>query len=110
MFRLLDEVETTGVGNTFVLPYTVLNHTIDCYFTNSGGSVTALTVDLEGSIDGQKWYTLASHEFTSDELNDKKAMFHSVDRMVSYIRANIITLTETGTTKIYVRYIPESRR
>jgi len=109
MIKLIDGVQETGAGNSFVLPYTVKDHTIDCYFTNSGGSVTALTVNLEGSIDGSRWFILASYSFTSDDLSNKQTMFHATDKMVTYIRANITTLTETGTTAVYVRYILEKK-
>jgi len=100
---LLNGVETTGVSD-FIVVKKVPIQTVVCHFTNTGGSVTALTVDLEGSLDTTNWLTLKSYEFDTTELAAKKTGFHLVNKMMPYIRANITTLTETGTTAVYVKY------
>ena len=103
-FINLNGVETTATGDTIELPGMVSSHTVDCYFDTSGGGVTALTIDLEGSIDNSKWYSLASHDFDTAELAAKRAMIHVVNKPVTYVRCHITTLTETGTTTVYARY------
>ena len=101
---LLKEVEATGAGGGLLINGKS-EHTVEVIFTNSGGSVTALTVDLEGSIDGgTNWYTLKSYPFSAAELVAKKTAFSVVDRRFEWVRANITTLTETGTTKVTVTY------
>jgi len=99
---LLKNVTATGAG----LPVIVADqdtHTVECYFTTTG-SVTALTVALEGIIDSSHWETLASHVFSGAELTAKQTMFHVVGKKVNRVRANITTLAETGTTAITVYY------
>jgi len=111
MVLLLDGVEATGAG----LAYRVgdgqrikfLNkYTVQIWWTNSGGSVTAMTVDLEGSLNGSHWFTLASHGLTAGEITAKAAMYHVEGKVIEYVRGNITALTETGTTKVYVGFSP----
>lgn len=101
---LLNGVETTGVSSGIKANNTGM-YTMACHFVNSGGSVTALTVNMEGSIDYSHWYNLKSYPlntYDTAEIANAQAMFHVVNKDVNYIRANITTLTETGTTAVYV--------
>ncbi|MBF0399959.1 MAG: hypothetical protein HQL90_04255 [Magnetococcales bacterium] len=109
--RLLDGVTATGASSA-VKVKNAMQHAVQANFTNSGGSVTALTVDLEGTINNQGeidaatavWFQLASHAFTAGELSAQAAQFTVAVGPERYIRANITTLTETGTTAVYVRH------
>lgn len=109
LMTLLKTVEATGTGTEHDMGQMYSKFTVQIVFTNAGGSVTALTVDLEGSTDGVKWFTLASHILSADELTAKAAMFHVINKSVRYLRGNIITLTETGTTAVTVKAIAERR-
>lgn len=100
---LLSGVTVTGEGSSAHVSG-ASTHTVHVHFTNSGGSVTALTVDLEGSIDDSHFFTLKSYALNGTELTAKQAMFHVVNKSVNFVRANITTLTETGTTAVYVYY------
>lgn len=83
------------------------HHTIQVNFTNTGGSVTALTVDLEGNLTGDNNYfaQYGTHAFTAGELTAKSAVFHVTNRPAGWIRSNITILTATGTTKINIYYL-----
>jgi len=100
---MLNGVEATGASAS-VKTSKVKDHTIAAWFTNSGGGVTALTVDLEGSLDNTNWFQLDTHVFSAGELTAQKAMFHIVNKPVNYVRLNITTLTETGTTAVFAQY------
>lgn len=101
---LLHGVTVTGEStNVYVNGMDV--HTVQVVFTNTGGSVTALTVDLEGSLDNTTWFTLKSYALSGTELTAKTAMYHVVNKGVNHIRANITTITETGTTAVTVKYM-----
>jgi len=114
---LLNGVTVTGAGGVISVPVPFpqaigtmpnivpSNHTVQATFTNSGGSVTALTVALEGSIDDTNYVSLVSHVFTAGELIAKTALFVVSAVNVSRVRANITTLTETGTTAVYVYHL-----
>jgi hypothetical protein len=54
-----------------------------------GGTVvaTAVTVDLEGSLDDTTWVQLARHAFSAGEISAEAAMFHVIDKPVKYVRA-----------------------
>ena len=100
--------EATGVGaNGKLFVAGNPHHTIQVDFTNTGGSVTALTVDLEGNLTGNDNYfaQYGTHAFTAGELTAKSAIFHITNRPAGCIRSNITTLTATGTTKINVYYL-----
>ena len=102
-YTLLSGVEAAGAGQAYETRNA--EFTVEVTFANSGGSVTALVVDLEGSIDGVVFYQLASHTLSAGELSANKAMFHVVNKRVRYVRGNITTLTETGTTSVTVKYL-----
>ena len=103
---LLSGVEATGAGAPAGLTGSTFTAAVE--FTNSGGSVTALTVAIEGSLDGTKWFALATHTLTAGELSAGQAMFHITNKYVRFVRANITTLTETGTTAVTVKISPEA--
>jgi len=67
------------------------------YQVVASGSPTAITIRIEGSIDGIKWFELATHSFNADEITNQAAMFHIVGRVVPKVRAVGVTLTG-GTT------------
>lgn len=87
---LLNAVTATGASTEFVLTVPGREHTIQMNIT---GAPTAVTVDLEGSLDGVKWHQLATHPFSAAELTAESAMFHVTNKPISRIRANLTTLT-----------------
>lgn len=99
---LLNGVEATGTS-TAVYMEKSNPITVDLYFTNTGGTVTALVIDTEGSSDNSHYHQLASHTLDAAELTANKAAFHIVDKLFDYIRLNITTITETGTTSVFAR-------
>ena len=102
MQTLLSAVATTGAGSSFHLGdgkrITFLHkHAVMWYFTvGSGDAVTALTLALEGSLDGVHWFTLGTSSASADELTNQCGAFTIIDKLVEYVRANITTLTKTG--------------
>lgn len=57
------------------------------------GAPSAVTVDIEGSFDGETFFQIAQHVMTAGELTATKAMFHIAGKPVMFIRANLTTLT-----------------
>lgn len=119
MITLLNEAVVIGVGLGFKLSGInkdgVKDHTVDISFVDVNASITALIVDLEGTIDGDNisdanaiWFQMDRHAFLAAELTAKKAMFQSLNIPVCRVRANITTLTgEDGVNDlITVRYQP----
>jgi len=113
---LLNGVEETGAGSAFGVPLPFHSapggvpnivpsqHNVQVTFTTTG-AVTALTVALEGSIDTVNFVSLVSHEFTAGELSAKTALFTVSAIGVQQVRANILVLTETGTTAVFVYHL-----
>lgn len=99
---LFNGVETAGTSSAVYIEKSN-PVTIDLYFTNTGGTVTALVIDAEGSSDNSHYHQLASHTLDAAELTANKAAFHIVDKLFDYIRLNITTITETGTTSVFAR-------
>jgi len=73
-----------------------------------GGTVvaTAVTVALEGSLDGTTYAALASHALVAAEISAEAAIFHVIDKPVRYVRANLTTLTGGTDPTITVKYEP----
>jgi len=88
--KLLDAVTATGAGTTWPVRMKPRNHTVQVTIT---GVPTAVTIDLEGSLDDTTWVSLASHIMSAGELTATAAMFHVVDKPVRYVRLNLILLT-----------------
>lgn len=91
---LLNAVAVTGAGSTVDLGYTCERHSMSITFVDT---VDALTVDLEGSVDGVNFTQLYQLVFTAAELVAKVAMVN-VFKPARYIRANVITITNPGAT------------
>ncbi len=97
----LNAVTATGAGSAIAATRTI-DHSLQVTFT---GTVTALTIDLEGSLDGVDWFSLTNgtgYAFTAAEITAKAALVNVSDSLVNNVRANITTYTGTGAvTAIY---------
>jgi hypothetical protein len=64
-----------------------------------GGGLSALTVNLEGSLDGTNWFTL---DQTTNATGETR---HVAGKPVRYIRANIVTSTvSSGSPTVTVNF------
>ena len=90
--RLLDAVTATGAGGSVRMNQKPHAHTIQAMM---GGTVvaTAVTIDVEGSLDDSTWFQLVQHAFSAGEITAEGAMFHLADMPIKYIRSNLTTLT-----------------
>ena len=91
---LLNAVTSTGAGPIKDLAFLVKDHTVQVTTT---GDPTAVTVTLEGSIDGVTFFTLVTTAFDAGEITADAAIFHLIDVPVTFVRVNLTTLT-AGTT------------
>ena len=89
-FKFLDAATSTGASNSIPVRKIMQDHTVQATIT---GAPSAVTVDLEGSLDGDNWFQLGTHPFTAGELTAAQAMFHVVEKPVRYVRLNLTTLT-----------------
>ncbi len=103
--KLLDAATTTGASTTWAVRMKPRNHTVQFTIT---GAPTAVTVDLEGSLDDITWISLASHIATAGELTAAAAMFHVVDKPIRYARVNLTTLTGGAAPTVTVLYEGET--
>jgi len=100
---LLTNVTSTGTGSTqFVGSHVHVAWAVD--FSNAGGSCTALVVDLECSLDEVNWFVADTITFSASELTAEVAGSFASDKLLECVRANVTTLTDTGTTTISVQY------
>jgi len=99
--KLLDAATATGVSTSHPVRMKPRNHTVQFTIT---GAPTAVTVDLEGSLDDTTFVSLASYVMTADELTATAAMFHVVDKPVRFIRVNLKTLTAGTAPTVTVLY------
>lgn len=109
--KILDAVTTTGAG-TSIRMFKTPRHTIHMEFTDVTGAISALTVRLEGSLNGDftKAINLTSpdHVWTAAELAAKAADIFINNELISFIRANVITATTSGTYQINAWYVGDS--
>ena len=100
-FKFLDAATATGASNDMPVRKIIKDHTVYASIT---GAPTAVTVDLEGSLDGTNWVQLATHPFTAGELTATQAMFHVIDKPVRFVRVNLTALTGGTSPTVTVLY------
>ena len=105
--KLLDEVLVTGASSTWRIRRLVTEHVVQ---VTMGGDVvaTAVTVDLEGSLDDSNWFTLISHPLSGAEIIAEGAMFHVNNKLVLFVRVNLTTLTGGTNPTVTVIYDGEA--
>lgn len=101
----LDAATATGESSIKALPFLVSAHSVQATIT---GAPTAVTVDLEGSLDGETFFVLATHPFTAGELTAAAALFHVIERPVNFVRVNLLTLTAGTAPTVTVKYDGDS--
>lgn len=99
--RLLEAATVTGVSPKWNIRAGSIEHTIQCVCT---GNPTAVTTELEGSLDGVTWYQLAAHIWTSAEITAQAAMFHVSSKLVTNVRVNLSTLTGGASPSVTCLY------
>ena len=118
--QLLNAATATGAGN-WAKGYKTSKHVVE---VTTSAVMTALTVDLEGTIDTRaqaSGYTAASvsltdptlaapgHVFTAAELTAKRSVFFIINELTEFVRANILTYTPaSGSPTVTVKYLGES--
>lgn len=101
------DITTTETGSTHQLEEIAEEHTVQVSWSvTSTRAITALTIDLEGSLDGTNWFQLASHALESAAITAKADMFHVTCKPVAYVRQKVsaITLSGTGTALLKILY------
>lgn len=98
---LLSAVVATGAGSSYMCGSGIEAHTVQAAIT---GAPTAVTVDLEGSLDGTTWFQLDTHAFSAGELTATGAMWHVVNKVIKYVRANLATLTAGTSPTVTVKW------
>ncbi|HEX8949621.1 MAG TPA: hypothetical protein VF790_11700 [Dissulfurispiraceae bacterium] len=90
VYTLLSKVTATGAGTaqTLYKPMHLFNCNVVLDASPNSSAISAYTVNLEGSIDGVTYGTLATD--SSPNLT-----FQAVDKPVNYIRGNLVSITST---------------
>ena len=99
-------IQLSGISANTYKVTNAESHTIQASFVENNGNITALTVDLDGSLDDVTFFTLASEVFSASQITAKAAMFHVVNKTVRYVRINVSAITDTGdgTSTVNVLY------
>jgi len=98
---ILDAATATGAGSALkVSPF----NTTHSYAATITGAPTAVTVVLEGSLDGTTWFTLGTHAFSAGELTATAAYVVVAAMPVESVRANLTVLTGGTTPTVTVKY------
>lgn len=98
---LLNAVTSTGVGPAKGLSRLIDKHVLQVDIT---GGPSAVTVILEGSIDGNDFGIISTHAFSAADLTNTTAIFFDLDSPLLHIRLNLTVLsggTAPTVTAIY---------
>ena len=87
---LLNAATATGVGTAKDFSRLIDKHALQVTTT---GDPTAVTVTLEGSLDGTNFFTVGTHAFVAADITADGAMFFDVDSPCLHVRVNLTVLT-----------------
>lgn len=90
--RTLNGVGAAGPGTSYALQPSVYSYS---FTVIPVGSVSACTVNLEGSLDGTAWFTLATVS-TTDANWANGELVHVVNKPVNFIRGNLTSIAGGG--------------
>jgi len=71
---------------------------------STNGSPTELTIEIDGTINGEDFTCIAKHVLTQSELLNNTAIFHVVNKPVPVIKAKITALSGGLSPEISVYY------
>lgn len=101
VYTCLNAATSTGAGTVYSLTPAVHSYTMS---VATSGTVTAATVNLEGSLDNVHWYPLGVAASTDANWSSGE-MIHVAFKPVNYIRANLVSISGggsiTATVSIY---------
>ncbi len=98
---LLVAATATGVGPAKAFSKLIDKHVIQVVNT---GDPTAVTVLLEGSLDGTNFDIIGTHAFTAADIVNDGAIFFDVDSPCLHVRVNLTVLTGGTTPTITAIY------
>ena len=88
--KLLTAATSTGAGPAKDFSKLIDKHSLQVTTT---GDPTAVTVTLEGSLDGTNFFTIGTHAFVAADITADGAMFFDADKPCLHVRANLTVLT-----------------
>jgi len=103
--KFLNGATAIGASTSHSVRMKSRNHTVQVTIT---GAPTAVTVDLEGSLDNTTFNSLADYVLTAADLTAAAAMFHVVDKPVRYVRVNVTNLVGGTAPTVTVLYEGET--
>jgi len=101
----LSAVTSTGASGAKEFRRLVDSHALQVTIT---GAPSAVTVTLEGSLDGTTFSTIGTHAMSAGELTATKAMYFDVDMPVLWVKANLTVLTGGSSPTVTVTYAGDS--
>ncbi len=103
--KLLDGAINVGSSGSWAVRMKTRNHTVQVTIM---GVPSAVTVDLDGSLDNKTWLSLASYVLTAEDLTAATAMCHVVDKSVRYVRISLTSLVSGGGASVTALYEGET--
>jgi len=93
MITLTKEAEAIGVSeSTVIVQGAETGQTEHSFQVVTSGSPTAVTIQIEGTINGNDYQCLFEHILTTAELTAGTALIHLINKTVPKIRVRIIKL------------------
>ena len=102
---LLSAVTSTGASLGKEFSRLIDKHALQVTIT---GGPSAVTVTLEGSLDGTTFCTIGTHAMSAGELTATKAIYFDADSPVLHVKANLTVLTGGTSPTVTVTYEGDS--
>jgi len=106
MITLVNNATSTGISEAQTVSKdndaAHSDHTFQVVHT---GSPTAITINIEASIDGNNYTCIASHVVTISELSNGTALFHANNKPIGKLRVNIFRLDGGTSPTVSVYYL-----
>lgn len=102
-FKFFDAQDSTGTSGSIIFRRPIKDHTVQIEVT---GSPTAVTVDLEGSLDDGFWTALGTIPLSAQDITDGGSVTHLLNKPIRFVRANLTELTGGTSPTVTVLYEP----
>ena len=106
-FKFLDASTSTGPSDS--LPFRKINE-VHGLQINITGAPTAVTVDIEGSLEGTIWNQVLTSPMTASELTAETSYTSIQGKPFRFIRLNLAVLTGGSTPTVTAFYEPLEHR
>lgn len=105
MITLIKDATVAGQGESITIGWGKdESNTSHTFQISTLGSPTSVTIQIDGTVDGENYACILKHKMSIEELSNDTAIFHLINKPVPKIRASITELSGGVSPTVSVYY------